>query len=95
VVHFLIGIALAEVYGLWFAGALSGAMWLRGAVYGLLPFLAAQLVVMPLMGGGVFSSALEQPVWMVVLSLAGHVVYGAAVGWIYGPTLLQEEPTAA
>ncbi|HEY5595752.1 MAG TPA: DUF6789 family protein [Candidatus Bipolaricaulota bacterium] len=95
VVHFLVGIVLAEVYGLWFAGSLSGAMWLRGAVYGLLPFLAAQLVVVPLMGGGVFSSTLEQPVWMVALSLAGHVVYGAVVGWIYGPALLQEDASGA
>lgn len=95
VMHFLIGIVLAQLYGAWFAGSLSGAMWLRGAVYGLLPFLAAQLVVVPLMGGGVFSSALEQPVWMVALGLAGHVVYGAVVGWVYGPALLQEDPSGA
>lgn len=91
VLHALIGIVLAEIYGLWFAASLSGAMGLRGALYGLLPFLAAQLVVMPLMGGGVFSSTLPQPVWMVGLSLGGHVAYGAVLGWIYGPALEPKE----
>jgi hypothetical protein len=53
----------------------------RGALYGMMVFVLAQLVFTPLVGGGVFSRGdLE----MIAGSLLGHLVYGAVVGWIYG-----------
>jgi len=51
-------------------------------LYGALVFLGAQIVVMPLVGGGLFSSG--DP-GRLLGSLAGHLVYGAVVGWIVGP----------
>lgn len=77
--HFMIGITLAAGYAV--AGRfLSGPAAVRGALYSLAPWLAAQLVVMPLMGMPVFSGSAG----MAIGSLVGHLVYGAIVGAIYG-----------
>lgn len=77
--HFAIGIILALIYA-------GGAPWLagppavRGALYGLAPFLVAQIVVMPMMGMPIFSGSVA----MAMGSLIGHLVYGAVVGGVYG-----------
>jgi len=87
--HFMIGAILAMLYALLFAGVRWQRPWLRGTAFGILPFLAAQAIVVPLMGGGLFSTQMAQmvgePVGLILLvSLVGHLVYGAVVGWIYG-----------
>jgi hypothetical protein len=80
VAHFMIGGVLAVIYAVAFAGRLPGPPVVRGATYALLPWLMAQLVVMPMMGMGLFSgSALAAGG-----SLMGHLVYGAVVGLLYG-----------
>jgi hypothetical protein len=86
--HVVIGLALALVYAGWFAARLPGGPALRGAIYGIGVFLVAQVVVTPMMGGGVFSGG---NVSMIAGSLAGHLVYGVLVGLIYGePAGLRE-----
>lgn len=77
--HFMIGSLLAVGYAL-VAGKLPGPAWLRGALYGLAPWLVAQLVVMPMMGMPVFSGSAA----LAMGSLLGHVIYGATVGGVYG-----------
>lgn len=79
--HGMIGLGLATIYALAFAARLAGAPPLRGALYGFLVFLVAQLVVMPMMGAGVFSGG-NLP--MIMGSLIGHLVYGGVVGAVYG-----------
>lgn len=81
--HFTIGAALALVYAFLFAERLAGPAVLRGAVYGLVPWLAAQLIVMPVMGAGVFALASGSLV-IAANSLLGHVIYGATLGGLYG-----------
>lgn len=81
VVHFLVGICLALIYAGVAANRLPGAPALRGASYGAVVFLGAQLVIMPLVGSGIFSSG--DP-GRLLGSLAGHLVYGGVVGWYYG-----------
>lgn len=77
--HFIIGTVLALGYGALFANRLPGPGFVRGAVYGLLPWLMAQLVVMPMMGAGLFSGSFLAAAG----SLMGHLVYGAILGAIY------------
>ncbi len=81
ITHGMIGLILAGIYAGGFAGRLPGPPALRGAAFGFLVFLMAQLVVTPMMGGGVFSSG---NVPMIMGSLMGHLVYGAIVGGVYG-----------
>jgi uncharacterized membrane protein YagU involved in acid resistance len=79
IAHLMVGVTLALIYAV-VAPALPGAPWLRGALYALAPWLLAQLAVMPLMGMPVFSGSAA----MALGSLAGHLVYGATVGALYG-----------
>ncbi len=82
--HVVIGLLLALIYAGWFATRLPSGPALRGAIYGSGVFLVAQIVVTPMMGGGVFSGG-NMP--MIVGSLMGHLVYGALVGLIYGDSV--------
>jgi len=85
VAHFMIGTVLALVYAIVFVGFLPGPPVARGALYGLAPFLLAQIMVMPMMGAGFFSSGMGDKAMAAVMgSLIGHLLYGAIVGGIYG-----------
>jgi uncharacterized membrane protein YagU involved in acid resistance len=81
VLHFAIGMMLALAYAAYFDGRLPGTPLTRGMLYGVLVFVAAQLVFMPLVGGGVFSRGDAE---LLAGSLLGHLVYGGLTGWIYG-----------
>ncbi|GAC1658636.1 MAG: hypothetical protein NVS4B3_26200 [Gemmatimonadaceae bacterium] len=78
--HFMIGTILAMIYAV-LAPRLPGPAWTRGALFGIAPWLMAQLVVMPMMGMPVFSGSGA----LAMGSLVGHLVYGAVVGAVYGP----------
>lgn len=78
--HLMIGAALALGYAAVFSARLPGASPVRGAIFSLVPWLMAQIVVMPMMGLGLFSgSALAAGG-----SLMGHLLYGAVLGLVYG-----------
>ncbi|HEY6912271.1 MAG TPA: DUF6789 family protein [Myxococcales bacterium] len=78
--HFVVGVVLALVYGLLFANRLPGPGFVRGAIYGIAPWLMAQVIVMPMMGAGLFSGSFVGAAG----SLMGHLLYGAVLGAIYG-----------
>ncbi len=84
VAHFMIGTVLGFIYVYVFLSKLPGAPWLKGAIYGLIPWLVSQVMVNPMMGAGVFASNMPDPMMMVMGSLMGHVVYGAVLGAVYG-----------
>ena len=80
IVHFIVGILLALLYASVFAERLPGSPAWRGTTYGLFVFVLAQVVFMPLVGGGFFSRG---DVELLIGSLIGHLAYGVVVGWIY------------
>jgi uncharacterized membrane protein YagU involved in acid resistance len=85
--HLMIGAVLALLY----AGAadrLPGPGAVRGALFGIGPFLLAQVVVIPMMGMPVFSGSAV----LAGGSLIGHLVYGAVLGAVYGTP--RTEPAA-
>jgi uncharacterized membrane protein YagU involved in acid resistance len=82
VMHFVIGIMLAAGYIFVGKNLMTGNDIVKGLVYSLIPFLMAQVVVMPMMGAGLFSANTPMPMMMVMGSLIGHLVYGAVLGWI-------------
>lgn len=79
IAHFMIGVVLAFGYAL-VASRLPGPPIARGALYAVAPWLAAQLMVMPMMGMPVFSGS----AMAAMGSLIGHLVYGAVIGAIIG-----------
>lgn len=78
--HLMIGVILAVIYAVAAAGRLPGPPAVQGALYGVAPWLLAQLMVMPMMGMPVFSGSMT----MAGGSLLGHLVYGAVIGGIIG-----------
>ena len=80
-IHLVIGVTLSLLYAATLVKLLPGPPIIRGLLYGVLIFILAQLVFMPLVGAGVFSRGDPQ---MLIGSLLGHLVYGGLVGVIYG-----------
>lgn len=77
--HFMIGTVLAIIYAL-VASRIPGPPAVRGALFGLAPWLMAMLVVMPMMGMPAFGGAAATAIG----SLIGHLVYGSILGAVYG-----------
>lgn len=88
--HFMVGVILAVGYGaLFLTKTNSNAALKNGAIFGLIPWLMAQIVVMPMMsilnGGGYFSGFFSGSIMVAMASLMGHLLYGAVLGSIYKP----------
>jgi uncharacterized membrane protein YagU involved in acid resistance len=77
--HLMIGTMLAIIYAA-VSPRLPGPFPLRGALYRIAPFLLAQIVVMPMMSMPLFSGSVP----LAMGSLLGHLIYGAAIGAVYG-----------
>lgn len=86
--HFLIGMAFAVIYAAAFDRRLPGTPVVRGMMYGALVFVLAQVVFMPLVGGGFFSRGDSE---LLAGSLLGHLLYGGIVGWTYGPSAISAD----
>ncbi|MEX1275991.1 MAG: DUF6789 family protein [Bacteroidota bacterium] len=82
--HFMIGTSFGLMYAYLFVAKLPGAPLIKGALFGLVPWFLAQIMVNPMMGAGLFATNTAAPVMMVMGSLMGHVVYGAILGLVYG-----------
>jgi len=80
VMHFVIGTVLAAAYVFIWKNRLPGSAVVKGLLFALIPFFMAQIIVMPMMGAGLFSANTPAPMMMVMGSLIGHLVYGAVLG---------------
>lgn len=80
VIHFFNGtVIFPAIYALLLYRLLPGAPWLKGAIWGFILWLIAELVVMPMAGAGVFHAAMGG-MMAAMASLLGHLVYGAILG---------------
>ena len=83
--HILIGAVIFPlIYAYFLFGKLPAAPYMKGILWGLSLWLLAQLVVMPMMGAGVFGLKMSGII-SAFGSLMGHVIYGALLGVIAGP----------
>lgn len=82
--HFVNGsLIFPAIYAYVLHDRLPGAALVKGITWGAILWLLAQAVVMPMMGGGLFSARMGGAM-AVIGSLAGHVIYGALLGAIAG-----------
>lgn len=82
IVHFVNGsVIFPAIYAYALYARLPGSPAIRGTVWGVLLWLIAQTVVMPMMGAGLFSSAMGG-MMAAMGSLIGHVLYGSLLGVI-------------
>lgn len=92
--HFMIGTVLALAYASVFVRKLPGQPAVKGILFGLIPWFMAQILVNPMMGAGIFAVNTPAPLMMVIGSLAGHVVYGAVAGFVYGSAVTPKTAVA-
>lgn len=80
IMHFINGtVIFPAVFATVLYNRLPGAPIVKGTAWGVLLWLLAQAVVMPMMGAGFFSAAMGG--FMPAMgSLIGHVLYGATLG---------------
>lgn len=90
--HFMVGIILAVIYAAIFLSFINSKSNVRkGILYGVFPWLLAQVMVMPMMSimnGGNFASGLFSGSLIIAMaSLMGHLIYGAVIGLLYKPSV--------
>jgi uncharacterized membrane protein YagU involved in acid resistance len=84
IAHFINGsVIFAALFAAVLYARLPGTPLVRGAVWGVVLWLAAQVIVMPIMGAGFFSLA-AGGVMAAMASLVGHLVYGSLLGAVAG-----------
>lgn len=91
--HFMIGIILALGFAVIFYSKLPGSGVVKGLIFSLIPWLMAQLIVMPMMAflnsmpfsSGIFSGSIV----MAMGSMLGHLVYGLVLGLTYKPVSVE------
>ena len=84
VMHLIVGsVIFALIYVFVMFRFLPGAPWLKGVLSGVIFWLGLEAFMMPMIGGGFFSSEMGG-MKMVVAALMAHLVYGVALGGIAG-----------
>ncbi len=84
VIHFVNGVVLFPlIYVFVLYSKLRGTPAIKGILWGATLWLVAGLVVMPMMGAGLFGTA-NGGMMAAAASLIGHLVYGALLGAIAG-----------
>jgi len=82
--HFLNGTVIFPlIYVYLLYRLLPGAPWQKGLLWGVILWLGVEIVMMPMMGSGIFSME-TGGMKAVVAALMGHLVYGAILGAITG-----------
>jgi len=72
---------------------LPGAPWQKGLLWGLILWLGVETVMMPMMGGGLFSMEMGG-MKAIMAALVGHLVYGAILGGVAGAPVAAEAAKA-
>jgi uncharacterized membrane protein YagU involved in acid resistance len=99
IAHFMIGEILAINFAAIFLRKTNKTADLKsGALFGLIPWFVAQIMVMPMMsvmaGGGYAAGLFSGSAMIAMASLVGHLIYGAILGGIYRPQTVSNTATA-
>jgi hypothetical protein len=86
--HYVVGVAYAALYWyVWRHGELLQANWQHGLLAGAVSVVVPWFFFMPAMGAGVLARHAPSPTRTCLSALAGHTVFGAALGAALGATL--------
>lgn len=84
VMHFVNGTVIFPlIYVYLLYRVLPGGPWLKGVIWGLILWFLLEALVIPMMGGGIFS-AKAGGLMAVMAALIAHAVYGALLGAVAG-----------
>lgn len=103
IMHLMIGLLLALGYVYWLGRYLPGAGWLRGLLFGIIPWLMMMIIIAPMlpilnpslakMPPGFFFANLGAAATMA--SLMAHLIFGLVLGAVYGGVTVTSGRTAA
>lgn len=83
IMHFMIGTVLWGLLFAWLDPHLpGGAHWLKGIWFSVGAWLIMMIVLMPMAGAGLFGVKLGM--MAPIMTLLMHIIYGAALGGVYG-----------
>lgn len=83
--HFMIGvIGYGIAYALVFSRLSLGGHALRGLVLGIAGWLVMMVMLMPMMGAGLFGMQMPSGMMVPVATLMLHVIFGAVLGLVFG-----------
>jgi len=80
VMHFMVGAGYGVVFSQ-INTLLPGNFIVKGIIIGVLGWLMMMLVLMPMMGAGIF--AMKMGMMAPVMTLVLHVIFGAVLGFVY------------
>ena len=94
--HFLNGAVIFPlIYVYLLYRQLPGAPWQKGLLWGVILWLGLEIVMMPMMGGGMFGTEMGG-LKSVMAALIGHLTYGTLFGAIAGaPAVAKSVQTTA
>lgn len=85
VAHFMIGVVgYGIAYALVFSKLPFGGHALRGLTLGVAGWLAMMVMLMPMMGAGLFGLQMPSGVMVPVATLMLHVIFGLVLGLVFG-----------
>ena len=83
--HFMIGvIGYGLAYALVFSNLKIGGHILRGLTLGIAGWLVMMVVVMPMMGAGLFGLKMPSAMMVPVATLILHAIFGIVLGAVFG-----------
>lgn len=82
IVHFMIGTLGYGISIALLARTLPGSATVAGVILGTVGWLAMMIVLMPMVGNGLFGMKLG--LMAPVMTLMLHLIFGAVLGWVYG-----------
>ncbi len=84
IAHFMIGIiGYGLVYALVFASHATGGHPTRGMLLGLSGWLLMMVMLMPMMGAGIFGLQMPSGIMVPVATLILHLIFGLTLGLSY------------
>lgn len=91
IIHFTLGaIIFSLLYAYLLNPVLPSKPWTKGTLWGLTLWLVAQMLILPMIGMGFFSTNIPGRVTAVLGSLLAHLIYGIVLGALLKPIVSRE-----
>lgn len=84
-VHFMIGVVgYGAAMALLDAHLPGDSHVMHGVMVGVIGWLVMMVMLMPMMGAGIFGMGMGMGVMAPMMTLVLHLIFGAVLGWTYG-----------
>ena len=83
-IHLAIGLGFALIYAYFVEPRIPGTDLGRGLAFAFFPWVLSLVAFLPLVGAGFFGLGLDAGFLPILGNLVLHIVYGAALGLVYG-----------